>query len=382
MSSHPRPRSRAEARTALAALAGAALLGSGCSSVRYVAGAAAGELGILRRARPLHEVMADPDAPPRIRRLLSSVRSVKSFGRAHGLEPTRNYGSYADLGREAAVWVVQACPPLAFQPRLWSFPLVGSMPYLGFFDPAEARAYAEGLAAREGLEVDVRTAAAFSTLGWLSDPVLSTMIPPGDEALGELANVVLHESVHATLYVPSQSTFDESLASFVADALTGPWLASVVGPDAPATRAWERALARERTAMARLHRVYLDLDALYRSSRPDAEKLAEKARLLGAAQADLGLRRPLNNARLLGYRTYDAGRPAFERLLSACGGSFPRFMGALAALRPADFGAPQRRDLDPVLDALAARGCPRAPPARSGSPPPGGELGAWTKPGG
>src|SRR5690606_33885389 len=134
-----------------------------------------------------------------------------------GLNRTRNYDHYADLQRPAAVWVVQAAPRLELTERAWSFPIVGTVPYLGFFDETEAQAFARELELAEDLDVDVRTAAAYSTLGWLRAPVLSTMIADGPEALGELVNIVLHESVHATVYVPGQSAFDESLASFVAD---------------------------------------------------------------------------------------------------------------------------------------------------------------------
>jgi predicted aminopeptidase len=347
------------ARSALLAAA-LALPCAGCFSVRYVAQATAGEYQILHEARSISKVVADPGAPERIRRLLGAVRTIKAYGQAHGLKPTRNYARYADLHRPAAVWVVQACAPLAFQVKRWRFPLVGTIPYLGFFDPAAARRFARSVADREELDVDVRTAGAFSTLGWFQDPVLSTMIPDGDGALGDLANVILHESVHATLYVNDQSSFNESLASFVADRLTRPWLEEVLGRDAPEVKAWVAGEARYRGRVARLHRAYDDLDAVYKSARSDAEKRAEKARILDATRRELGIRGTLNNATLSGYRTYDTGTEAFDRLLTACGGSFPRLLRAAATLQPADFGRPQQEALEPVIDRLAKRGCPGA----------------------
>jgi predicted aminopeptidase len=340
-------------RTFLLLVAG--LLGAGCFSARYVAQAARGQLGIVQAARPIREVVAEGRAPARIARLLLTVRAIKAYGRAHGLTPTGNYGRYADLHRPAAVWVVQGCAPLAFDVKRWSFPVVGSIPYLGFFDEGDARRYADSLAREEGLDVEVREASAFSTLGWFQDPVLSTMIPRGEEALGALANVVLHESVHATLYVKDQSAFDESLASFVADRLTLPWLESVLGKDAPETKEWARVHARHRARVARLHRAYVDLDRLYRSGESDSRKRAEKARMLEAVRRELGLTRPLNNAALAGYKTYDTGGPSFERLLGACRGSWPCFLEALSTLDEADFGRPQREDFEDVVDRLAAR---------------------------
>ncbi len=201
-----------------------ALLSHGAFTLRYLAQAAAGQARIALAARSIDDAADDPSLAPHVRALLARVPGIKAFGRAQGLRPTASYGRYADLRRSAAAWIVQACAPLSFDVRRWTFPLVGSVPYLGFFDERTAHAYARSLAADGALDVDVRTASAYSTLGWLRDPVLSTMLRSGPEALGALANVVLHESVHATVYVKDQSPFDESLATFVADRLTRTWL--------------------------------------------------------------------------------------------------------------------------------------------------------------
>lgn len=334
------------------------LVAPGCFQVRYAGQAAMGQLEILREARPIPEILRAHEATPRVERLLRSIASVRRFARAEGLRPTSNYRRFADLHRPAAVWVVQACAPLAFDVKHWKFPIVGTIPYLGFFDERAARRYAATLAA-DGLDVDVRGASAFSTLGWFSDPVLSTMLGKGDDALGDLANIVLHESVHASLYVEDQSTFDESLASFVADRLTPRWLARTVGADAPEAKAWTAAQARDREAMALLRGARVELDTLYRSPADPSRKQLEKARILGELQGRLHRARPLNNATLAGFETYDTGAPAFERLLAACGGDVGRFMGALGTLRPPDFGKPQRRDFDDVLEPLIRARCPQ-----------------------
>jgi predicted aminopeptidase len=334
-----------------------AVAGSGCFSTRYLLQAASGQYQLLHLARPLEKVVEDPKVDPQVRALLRKVPALKRFAEASGLKATPSYTQYVDLKRPAAVWVVQACAPLSFTVRRWQFPIVGSVPYLGFFDPESARAYARELEAAEALDVTVRTAAAYSTLGWFKDPVLSTMIPDGELALGELANVILHESVHATVYVADQSAFDESLASFVADGLT-PELLLRFGREAPVKKAWDEAQERSEQFGAALRRTHAALAALYDSKQSDARKREEKARLLGALQATLGLKRAFNNADLAGVRTYDTGTEAFERLRSACA-SWPRMLQALATLRPEHFAEPQQQHFDGVLDALAARACPK-----------------------
>jgi predicted aminopeptidase len=345
----------------------ATLPSSGCFTAAYLGQAAGGQYEILHGAQILRAAVRDGRIPERTRGLLMLVPAIKDFGRANGLKPTRNYEHYVDLHRPAAVWVVQACAPLAFDVRRWRFPLVGSVPYLGYFDEGAARRKAQALKEKEGLDVDVRTASAYSTLGYLRDPVLSTMVSSGEDAVGDLANVILHESVHATLYFPGQSTFDESLASFVADRLTLEYLRRSYGAEAAQTRAWAAEQRRSDEHLFRLRRAYAELDRLYRSAEADDVKRARKTALLGELQRELHLRRPLNNASLAGYRTYDSGAAELERLFAACQESWPRFFAALGALSAADFDRPQQESFGPVIDRLAARGCP--PVSRYGSSP-------------
>lgn len=342
------------------------LLLPGCFHAGYLAQAAAGQAELLLGARSLPEVVHGKRVSPRVRRILARVPAIKAFGQERGLRPTGNYDRYTQLRRRAAVWVVQGCAPLSFDEKTWHFPVVGSVPYLGFFDETSAQRYAEALARAEALDVAVRTASAYSTLGWFRDPVLSTMIPAGPHALGELANTILHESVHATVYVNGQSAFNESLASFVADRLTLVWLVKTLGAEAEETRTWAEDHVWGERSVARLQRGYRELAALYGSSRPDAEKRAEKARILGQLQEELRLSRPLNNATLAGYRTYGSGGAAFARLFQACGRRWPAFLSAVGSLRASDFREPQQEELDAVLDGLAARACPAGGEQRTG----------------
>jgi len=333
---------------------------SGCFTTGYLLQAAGGQYDLVHRARSLRSVTADPTTPPRLRSLLSKVPAIKRFGQQHGLTPTANYETWVDLQRDAAVYVVQGCAELEFTPRRWSFPIVGTVPYLGFFDLPSARRYATELGTEEKIDVTVRTASAYSTLGWFRDPVLSTMIPEGPEALGELINVILHESVHATLYLADQSAFDESLASFVADALTIELLRARFGSDSPEARAYFEADARGARFVAAMRSAHQDLDALYKSAESAETKRAKKKERLDALQQELGTKRRLNNADLVGVRTYDSGHAAFERLRAACG-SWWKVLDAVRTLGPTDFERPQQAEFDQVIDALRDRACPARP---------------------
>jgi predicted aminopeptidase len=264
--------------------------------------------------------------------------------------------------------VVQGCAPLAFDVRRWDFPIVGTVPYLGFFKEEEAHRYAAELKRDEKIDVWVRGAPAYSTLGWFNDPVLSTMLGDGPDAVGELADTILHESVHATVYVPGQSSFGESLASFVAEGLTPEWLVERFGADSGPVRAYAQSQERGARTVKELHETWAKLDALYRSKVDDATKLAEKERIFAALQRSLGAKRPLNNAAIAGFRTYSSGKEGFERLKAACG-TWDKFLAAVKTLKPRDFNAPQQENFEPVLDALSRRQCPKLE-SRAPSPAP------------
>jgi predicted aminopeptidase len=232
------------------------------------------------------------------------------------------------------------------------------VPYLGWFDRGAAHDFADELR-DEGLDADVGAADAYSTLGWFDDPVLSTMLGDGEEALGELVNVVLHESVHATLYVDGQTRFNESLAEFAAGKLTVTYLDERYGPDSSEKEAYLDGERRGEERHAQMHRAYERLDRLYASHRPDAEKLAEKRRILLALRAETHFRRPINNATLAAFKNYNSGTPQLDALLGACGGSFARFFRTLAVLKKKGaFSEPNQGALAPVIAPLVKAGCP------------------------
>lgn len=352
---HPRILGWLVALLALAALPAL----TGCATAGYLVQAGFGQLDLLEARRDIDDVVRDRRTPPRLRALLGRVDAIKRFGEGQGLTPTSNYSTYADLGRPVAVWVVTAAEPLRFHNRTWSFPIVGSVPYLGFFDRDDARGLARDLRAA-GWDVDLRGASAYSTLGWFADPVLSTMIGDGDEALGELADVVLHESFHATHYVKGQSLFDESAADFVGDHLAEAYLDAATGPESPEKKAFLAAQEEHAARGRRMRAAYVKLEALYAQAISRAEKLAEKARILQALAREVHARRPITNATLGQFDTYDAGRAELAALLAACGGSFPRFVGALRGIGPASFREPHQRDLGAVLAPLTRAQCPQA----------------------
>jgi predicted aminopeptidase len=334
-----------------------ALITSGCQQACYIAQAAYGQDDIAWRARPIEEVIADSGTKERTRQLLSIIDDVKGYGEAHGMAPTSNYKEYVELPRSSAVYVVSAAPPLALQSLTWWFPIVGSVPYLGFFNQEEAELVARDLA-KDGWDVDLRGASAYSTLGWFDDPILSTMVRPRDSVVGSLVNVVLHESVHATHYVSGQTYFNESLANFVAGELTKPYLIERLQLDRWQLLAYEQGKLKGDRRARRMHETYKTLKAIYESDLPDAEKLRQKAVITEALRAELGFWRPITNATLAQSRQYHGANDIFDRVFAHCGRSWPRFWSVVRTLERDDFDDDQQTEIDGVVGAILAKPCP------------------------
>jgi len=131
-----------------------------------------------------------------------------------------SYQRYTDIGREFVLWSLVAAEEFSVTPELFCFPIVGCMSYLGFFEEESARDEAARLRAK-GLEVVVGPVAAYSTLGWFSDPILSSVLDFPDT---ELAGLIFHELAHERLFIKNDSTFNESFASFVEREGVAKWL--------------------------------------------------------------------------------------------------------------------------------------------------------------
>jgi predicted aminopeptidase len=325
----------------------------GCLMTRYLAQAAHGQLELLGKARPIEAVVRDPDTPVRTAMLLAEIPAIKQYGRSYGLTIKRNYSTYSALGRPAAVWFVGAADPVAFKPLRWCFPIAGCFAGLGWFDEDEGVEHKLALD-KQGYDTLIRPASAYSTGGWFPDPVLSTMLGGGADALPGLANVILHESVHATVLVPDEPFFNESFASYVADALTDHWIDTRFGAGSPEDLAWTLGQATRLPRTARLLDAYDQLKHVYEGKDTRDQKLAAKAKIIDDLVADLHLRRRPNNASLTETRVYNGGLDPIADAHRACG-DVRLLVTAGKTLTRADFAKTLQDDLAPIGKLLAQR---------------------------
>lgn len=344
-------------------MAAAVLLG-GCSTLGYYAHLAAGEMAVLHARVPITQVIAEPDTAPALRARLQLALRARAFASATlKLPDNRSYTTYADIHRPFVMWNVFATPALSLQPVEHCFLFAGCVAYQGFYHHDRAQALADRLA-RQGDDVWVGGVPAYSTLGHFADPVLSTMDRWSDD---ELVGTIFHELAHQEYYVKNDTAFNESFATFVQrEGLREFLAANHLPPPDPATTQREHQFTELVLATRR------QLEAVYASDAPDADKHLRKAQVFAAmrdnyrhmrdtawhgyAGYDRWFDSPLNNARLLPFGLYDRGVPAFAALFRQCDGDWARFY---AAVRDIGHASAARRDA--FLAHAGAAGTPATP---------------------
>lgn len=188
-----------------------ALFLEGCS-IPYVLRAGWTEAGILIRRVPIETAIEDTTLSKEQRASLHWVAAAHAYALRRKLDCAGSFKSYSPLEKEALSWVLAGAKPFELTPKQWWFPIVGYVPYQGFFEKSDAIYGAEKLK-KDGYQTIVRPVTAFSTLGWFNDPALTPLLkrPPI-----EIVNTIIHECVHSTMWVPDNVPFNESVAHFVA----------------------------------------------------------------------------------------------------------------------------------------------------------------------
>ena len=173
-----------------------------------------GQLNIIWNAKPVEAFLQDPTFPDSLKARLELIDEIRKYAiDSLGLKDTENYKTLYDQKGKEVMWVVMASEAFALKPKEWKFPVVGSVPYKGFFKQERAETLRKELE-KEGWDVMVRNPGAWSTLGWFTDPILSKMLSRSE---GDLANLIIHEMSHATIFVKDSVEFNENLATFIGD---------------------------------------------------------------------------------------------------------------------------------------------------------------------
>ena len=315
------------------------MLCGGCRAT-YLARLAYEEARFLHSATPATEMLATVQDPER-RRALDALLAVRAFAATEGLDVGGSYREVADMNSVSPFHVVTAAWPDRLEPYTWWYPVIGAIPYRGYFDREPAVRFAAGLEA-EGLDTLIVEASAYSTLGWFDDPLPSSVLDRGE---GAVVVTVLHELVHQTFFAPGEVAFNETLATAVAWRLAERYYASTGEPQR-ATRmrdAREAWMARSDVldaAAARLREFFARAAA---QELPRERMLEERAALYadilsGIGRADAAFASSLgekgvDNASFLASHRYATNGRAIDAFLGSCPGmaaAFARLDSALA----------------------------------------------------
>lgn len=294
------------------------------------------QLKLLSQRESIEGLLASDRLTPEEKTKLGLVQEARKFAeeKLH-LRATNNYTKYVKLDRDSVTYVVTAAEKWQLKPYLWDFLIVGKVPYKGYFNEPDAKAEAADRAA-EGYDTYTRGVSAFSLLGYISDPIYSSMLryQPHD-----LVNTIIHETVHATVYINGNADFNERMAVFLGNIGAEMFYTEKEGSDSPTVALIRKENADDKIFSEFISRELKELEIWYQNntSRHEPDRLARIKEIQTKFQQNEGSKllsgsyrkfheQDLNNARLLLYKTYVSDLGDFQTLYEKVGRSFEKFI--------------------------------------------------------
>lgn len=310
---------------------------SGCQ-MGYLMKSGYGQMKLMASRVSIEDALKDPALSADKKQKLLLAQEAREFAETTlHLKSTKNYTSYVELNRPYVTYVVSAAPKWELKHHQWSYPLMGKMPYKGYFDEDDARDEEKELQKKD-LDTYMRGVSAYSTLGWFNDPLLSSMLRYEDY---DLVNTVIHETVHATLYIKHAADFNERLATFLGTKGAELFYLKKEGPDSATLNKIKMENEDNKLFSRFISRELADLEAWYKSlpeqERNEESRMARIRKIQTKFQTDLAPmlktknfkkfpEAQLNNARLLVYKTYMQDLADFERLYEKVDGNYQAFV--------------------------------------------------------
>jgi predicted aminopeptidase len=296
----------------------------GCGDALYLSRLGWHQSYITFHSVPVEELLRDEEAGLFTKEKLRFVQEVKHYGEERfGLRKTKSYSKFFEV-KGPVLHVITACEKDRLHSYSWDFPIVGKVTYKGFFTADEALKE-KTLLDRKGYDTFLQKAEAYSTLGWLKDPIFSSILEWEE---GALANLILHETAHATVYFKDRTDFNEQLATFIGNQGAIDFLTERYGPESKEVR---KAIQHQEDDL--LFSDWMDqacqqLSAYYDSEISKEEKLKGREALFRSIEVNFQRMKgqfkteeyrnvdkiELNNAVLLAYRRYFYRLEKFEAL--------------------------------------------------------------------
>jgi len=311
---------------------------SSCSTMNYYYQAVSGHLDLVSKERPIDEVLSDTSTTDELKQKLNLAKAAREFASTQLYLPDNDsYKTYADLERTYVVWNVVATPAYSIKPKTWCFMIVGCLSYRGYFEKQKAIDLAHELK-REGLDVQVSGASAYSTLGYFDDPLLNTMMVHSDASL---VGIIFHELAHQVIYIDGDTAFNEAFATAVEQEGLRRWFEeqSEGSSDSDQYRQYLSKKQTKHQFYEMLKRTRLSLQTVFEQADNDQQKLTAKQKVYAQLQQDYKqfrkqtnfyaydnwMQRDLNNAHLALIATYQDLVPSFINLLAMVDGDLSAF---------------------------------------------------------
>lgn len=252
-----------------------ALLGPGCG-IGYILHAGIGQIRVLRHTIPVEEALNDPSLDNEKKKHLKLVAEIKDFGEKElGLKKTQNYQTVYIESNQPTIYNLSASPKDRLVRITWWFPIVGRMPYLGFFDLESAKKKRESLL-KKNLDVMIGRVYAYSTLGWFKDPITINLL---EGSTVDLVETILHEMTHTTIFIKGKGEFNEGLANLIGKVGAVAFLQKTYGPSHALTIEAQRILEDERIFSSFIDSIIQRLEVLYDSPITYNEKIIQREKL-------------------------------------------------------------------------------------------------------
>ena len=319
---------------------------SACSSFGYYMDLMSGHSELLEQQKPISEILANKKTESKLRQLLETSQKIRDFASKELYLPENDsYRTYANIKRPYAVWNVVAAKEFSIKPKKWCFLFVGCLSYRGYFSKEDASTYANELK-KEGYDVYVAGAKAYSTLGWFDDPLLNTMMYKSE---ARRAGIIFHELAHQVVYIDDDSAFNEAFATTVEQEGIRRWMAK----KGKSKQYEQYRVNKKRDAQlnALLRETREKLKQLYKTKINEKEKRQEKKLIFSLMQKknqllkkswgdytvyDKWMSQELNNAHLLLIATYHNLVPAFKAMLKKENNNLKKFYNAVEQLGQLD----------------------------------------------
>lgn len=310
----------------------------------YIFKSAYNQVALLNSKVPIEDALKDPNLSLEEKKKLELAQHVRQFAHDElGLKVDKNYSTFVKLNRPYVSYVVSAAPKWKLETYRWSFPIVGKVPYKGYFNEQDALEEESDLK-KQGYDTYVRGVTAYSTLGWFSDPLLSSMLRGHD---AYLVNTIIHESVHATLYIKSEADFNERLATFLGNKGMEIYYQKLEGHDSATLKYVATENADDQLFSKFISNELNQLQSWYEEIPVD--KKTEEVRQQRISEIQKKFQTEilpqlksqnrngfseikLNNARLLVYKTYMQDLSDFEKLYTKLGNNFAEFLKKVKTL--------------------------------------------------